>query len=290
MARVLLVSWTQSGQVARASAAFTRPFREAGHEVVEVRLRPVQPYPFPWKVSSFFGVFPETVLGRPDPIERVAAEGDFDLVILAAQVWFLSPSQPFQALLTGPDRELVRGRRVLTLMVCRNMWISGWQKLVRLVQAAGGVVTDNIVATHGGSVMASYFTTLYWMLSGKKKVAGAQLGVAEDSLARLTRLGGVAAARVTSPGALLAGESTHTVSYPHALGEQIARRLFPILARVIAATSAPGSTLRGVWAYGVLAFVLSHVFGLLVPCFTAWFLFGSRIRRWLDAQARLPVG
>ena len=173
-----------------------------------------------------------------------------------------------------------------------NMWVVGWRKLVRLVGAAGGDVTDNVAATFAGSVMASYFTALYSMLSGRKKVGGHTIGVAEDGLARLARLGSVLADRVAnaSPGApLLAGEVTHTLSYPHALGEQIAGRLFPLLARLIALTSRPGSFLRGIWAWFVLAFVLSNVFGLLIPCFTAWFLFGRRIRRWLDRQASLPV-
>ena len=291
MSRILVLSWSQSGQVRRAADAFTRPFVEAGHEVVLRELTPVTPYPFPWKVSSFFGAFPETVLERPAPIARVDAEGDFDLVIVASQIWFLSPSPPMTALFTGPDAALVRGRRTLVLVACRNMWVRGGQRLIALVRAAGGDVTDRVVATHAGPAMASYFTTLFWVLTGRRDVVKVlpKAEIADASYERLTTLGRIAAARVAEPGALLADQETAAISYPHAMGEQIGWRLYGPLATIVATLSRPDTLLRAVLSWWMLGVVLSLIFGLAIPCFSAWFLFGEPIRRWLDRVAALDT-
>jgi hypothetical protein len=293
--RVLVVWWSQSGQLRTVAEAFTRPFEDAGHEVVFLELHPVRPFPFPWKVTTFFGEFPETVLGRPAPIAPVAVPpGEWDLVVLTTQVWFLSPSQPFAALLAGADRGFLAGRRVLTLVSCRNMWVRGWRRLVTLVEAAGGRVTDRVVATHSGSVFASYFTTLAWMLTGRRdaiKVLPAA-GLAEDTFTHLAALGKVAAARLADApvdAPLLADQTTAGISHAHAFGEQLVGPLFPVLATIIAAISRPGTTLRSVCAVGMLAFILSAVIGLFIPCVLTERLLRRWIDPWLDGLARLPV-
>ncbi len=293
--RVLVVWWSQSGQLEKVARAFARPFQVAGHDVHFVALRPITPYPFPWKITTFFGEFPETVLGRPAPIAPLdAPAGPWDLVVLTSQVWFLSPSQPFAALLSGPDRAVVAGRRVLTLVSCRNMWVSGWRRLVALTEAAGGRVTDRVVATQSGSVFASYFTTLAWMLTGKRDAIKAlpAAGIGDETFDRLDALGTIAAARLTdaAPDApLLADQPTASISHVHTFGERVVGAIFPTFAHLIAAVSRPGTPLRHVSAFGMLAFMLTVVIGLFVP-----FLIAERLLRrwttpWLDGLARLPV-
>lgn len=296
--RVLVIWWSQSGQLKTVAESFATPFAEAGHEVHYVALEPVTPFPFPWKVNTFFGEFPETVLGRPAPIQRLALPpGDWDLVVLAAQVWFLSPSQPFAALLTGADRGLFVGQRVLTLISCRNMWVTGWRRLVKLVQEQGGMVTDRVVATHSGSVFASYFTTLAWMLTGKRDAIKAlpAAGLGSETFTRLAELGRIAAERLgaeprgAAPTALLADQVTATVSYPHAAGEQVVGRLFPVFATIIGAATRPRTLARDLSAVALLCFILSSVIGLFVPFVIVELLFRRWVDPWLDRLARLPV-
>ena len=102
MKKVLIVSWSQTGQLSNVVKAVAEPLLTApGIEVVFEALRPVTPYKFPWSFLHFFNAFPETVYEEPQPIQplQVSADESFDLIILAYQVWFLSPSQPMMAFL-----------------------------------------------------------------------------------------------------------------------------------------------------------------------------------------------
>src|SRR6185436_14891133 len=114
MKRVLIVSYSQTGQLDTVTRSIAGPLVESlGMTVEHARLAPQEPYPFPWPFLTFFNTFPETVHGRPRPIQplRLAPGTSFDLIILAYQVWFLSPSQPMTAFLQSPDAaRLLRGK------------------------------------------------------------------------------------------------------------------------------------------------------------------------------------
>ena len=130
-------------------------------ETAQQVLRPRAPYPFPWPLLRFFDAMPETVLLDPPALEPVAAEGEFDLVIVAYQVWFLSPSGPITAFLKSEaGRRLLRGRPVVTVIGCRNMWLNAQETVKRLVQDAGGELRDNVVFTDDAPTLATLVTTL----------------------------------------------------------------------------------------------------------------------------------
>ncbi len=292
--QVLVIWWSQSGQLERVADAFTAPFEQAGHRVVRVRVRPRVAYPFPWGVTRFFGLFPETVLERPVELEAIEIpEGDWDLVVFATTIWFLSPNQPMAAFLQSPHRDVLAGKRVLTLVGCRNMWISGWRRTVARIQAAGGEVGDRVIAIHGGPVFASYFSTLFWMLTGKRDAIKAlpAAAIPEATFAWLTELGGLAAERLDRalPGPLLADRDTASISHTHALGEQLMARVFAVLARIIAALSRPGTALRSFFAVGMLGVILSAVLTLVVPCALFRLVFGRFVDPWLESLASLPL-
>jgi len=278
--KVLVLWWSQSGQLERCMRAFCEPLEGAGWELTYARVEPAVAYPFPWNVSAFFGQFPETFREEGVDIEFAPPEGDFDLVITASQVWFLKPSPPFQRLLRDHPR-LFEGRRVLTLVACRNMWIRGWGRLAQRIREAGGVITDRVVAVHSGSVLASYFTTLAWMLTGKRD-ALKPLGKAE-----------IAARTVAEVGELgkrfAAGEHVDQapISLTHALGEQlVGRTFFPLLA-AIGKLTPRGSVLRTLFAWVQMTFTISAVFAFLLPCMGGRLLFGRWVDPWLREQARL---
>ena len=115
MKRLLLLYYSQSGDVARIAEEFALPFRDLPDvEVVVRQIEPVPPYPFPWgTLTRLLSVFPECQRGggasiRPlglDPGEK------FDLVILAYQVWHLAPSLPIQGFFKSADAQLLRGAR-----------------------------------------------------------------------------------------------------------------------------------------------------------------------------------
>ena len=289
--RVLVLWFSQSGQLRQVAEAFCAPLEAAGHEVHFVEVAPSDPFPFPWKVTSFFGIFPETVREAPIPLAPLSLpEVEWDRIVIASQVWFLSPSQPFSSFLRSPQARVLEGKRVLTLIGCRNMWINGWRRLVQHITDLGGNVTDRVVVTHSGSIFASYFSTLAWMLTGKRDAIKVlpRAGLASDALQRITDLGRVAAGRMNEE-VWLEGETTASVSHMHALGEQLAARLFPLLAAFYAATSSPGSPLRKLYAVAQLLLTLSLVFLLVLPCFVTRLFLGRWLDPWLDRLASLPV-
>ena len=146
---ILVLSYSQTGDVNRAAEAFVEPLQAAGATVVWEHLRPRVPYPSPWRsMRTFFGVMPDCMLGHAPEIEdpRFDAGAPFDLVILAYQVWFLSPSLPIRRFLESRHAEVLRGRKVVTLSVSRNMWHSASLTMKQLLAAAGGQQIDNIAS------------------------------------------------------------------------------------------------------------------------------------------------
>lgn len=283
MKRVLVLHWSQSGQLRRLMDSFVAPIAAVGHDVHQVELVPVEPFPFPWSVARFFGMHPETVLERPKPIHPLdIPPGEWDLIVLAGQVWFLSPSMPLCAFLKGPQAGVLRGRRVLVLLGVRNMWVRGFRRIVSLVEAAGGNVTDRVVGIAAGPVFASYFSTLFWMLTGRKKtVALPEAGLGADTFARVATHGEVVAAKlaVSGPGEpLLAGIPTAPISFNHAFGEQIMGILFSAIALVLGTLTRPGGALRAASAWLLMAFIVGSVFLLLPPTIVVRLL----LRRWVD--------
>ncbi|MDR3213586.1 MAG: dialkylresorcinol condensing enzyme [Azoarcus sp.] len=171
MKNVLVVSYSQSGQLADIVSALTRPLREAGVSVQHEVLCPEPAFPFPWSFFGFFDVFPESVRldPRPNCPLTLAPDAAFDLVILAWPVWFLSPAQPMTAFLQSDEgRRLLAGRPVVSVVACRNMWLTAFDTLKTLVAEAGGRLVDHVAFTDRASALATFITTPRWMLTGRR--------------------------------------------------------------------------------------------------------------------------
>jgi hypothetical protein len=172
MKKVLVVQYSQTGQLAAVVTSLCRPLMEAaGVELVVETLQPELPFPYPWPFFRFLDVFPECVALDPPPLAPLAVgDGEsFDLVILAYQVWFLAPSLPVTGFLQNPQaRRLLRGKPVVTVIGCRNMWNRAQETMKQLLADCGARLLDNLVLTDQGSSLASFVTTPRWLLTGKK--------------------------------------------------------------------------------------------------------------------------
>ena len=170
--RVLVLSYSQTGQLTEISRRILAPLEQDGRFSVHIEtLHPVKPYPFPWGFFSFLDVFPETAHMVPPPLQPLSLTGDedFDLVILPYQVWFLAPSQPITAFLKHPlAKKLLNGKPVITVIACRNMWMLAQEKMKGLLEACGARLLDNVALVDPSPTMASLWTTPFWLLSGKK--------------------------------------------------------------------------------------------------------------------------
>lgn len=192
--RVLVVSYSQSGQLARLKESFLRDIRgTAGIEVDDVVLQPQRPFAFPWRFLPFFDAFPETVHLQPAPIEQpVLAHERYDLVVIAYSVWFLSPAQPITAFLQSETaRQVLRDTPVITLIGCRNMWLMAQEKMKRLLADAGAQLVGNVVKIDQCGSAASFITTPLWMFTGKQQAVHwlPPAGISEAEIADAARFG-----------------------------------------------------------------------------------------------------
>lgn len=170
--RILVIDYSQTGQLTALTEQIIAPLKDDPDVTVRVEtLRPLKAYPFPWPFFTFFDAFPESAHMRPPEMVPLSLTGDedFDLVILPYQIWFLAPSLPITAFLKNPvAQRLLAGKPVVSVIACRNMWLTAHEKFKVLLAATGARLVDNIVVTDPGSTMGTFITTAVWMLSGRK--------------------------------------------------------------------------------------------------------------------------
>lgn len=267
MKRILVVYYSQTGDVKRMAEAFAAPLEAAGVEVVWEQLQPTEEYPSPWRnVHRFFNVMPECVLGMPPPIvqPRFDAADQFDLIILAYQVWFLSPSLPVQGFFGTEHARALRGRKVITISVSRNMWHRGSLKMKKLLAGAGAVHVDNVVITHQGPPWATFVTTTRSLFTGKRdRLWGVfpPAGITDQEAQRTQSLGEAVARRLDdwgdpSAGPMLRGLGAVSVNRRYVIPELVASRFFPFWARLIRLFGVPWRPLRHVGIFLFIHFLL----------------------------------
>jgi hypothetical protein len=195
MKKVLVLYYSQTGQLSSVVESLTKPLISSDEvEVVYQNIEPTVAYPFPWGFLEFFDAFPESVymdgcaIKEPDNINE---DDEFDLVILAYTVWFLSPSIPITGFLNSKYAKILKGKPVITLIACRNMWLMAQEKVKEKLESLGARLIDNVVLVDRGSSLATFITTPRWMLTGKKNPLWGlpEAGVHPTEVKRASRFG-----------------------------------------------------------------------------------------------------
>jgi hypothetical protein len=171
MKKVLVIYFSQSGQQMRILESLTRPFSDAGHEVIFEELKPIERFPFPWSAYEFFNAFPETFTQQPIPLQALSASTHqhFDLVIIGYQPWFLTPSRPVSSFLQSKDgRRILQNQHVVTVLGCRNMWLGAQEKVKRRLIEANARLVGHIALVDRSGNLTSLITILRWMFTGNK--------------------------------------------------------------------------------------------------------------------------
>jgi hypothetical protein len=257
MKRILIVSWSQTGQLAAVVNAVAEPLLAATDiDVVFETLHPQTPYPFPWSFLHFFNTFPETVYEKPVPLQplQVDPAAQFDLVILAYQVWFLSPSQPMMAFLqSSAAAQLLKNKPVVTLIACRNMWLMAQEVMKEKLSALGAHLVDNIVLVDRAHPAATFISTPIWMLTGKRgPFLGGRIpaaGIPVEDIAAASRFGAaivrqLPARKIHDREPMLKNLQAVVVNERLIASEKIARRSFMIWGKGLRALGTPSSKLR----------------------------------------------
>lgn len=186
--------YTQSGQALNVAKSFCR---EMQGEVVFKQIIPLHDYPFPWDKDDFFAVFPETRLGIPlSGIEQLDFSDieDADLVMVVGQSWFLSPSQPLQSFFVDQQvKEYLKGKHVVFVNACRNMWLMTSRKVKAYLKAAEANGVGHVVLQDKASNLVSALTIVRWLMFGKQR--GTKLlpdaGISENDISEASRFGRV---------------------------------------------------------------------------------------------------
>ena len=168
--KILVIYYTQSGQLEDILNNFTSPLIEAGNTVEKVRVHVANDYPFPWNGKAFFSVMPDCVLSVPTELKPFQLkENKYDLIILGYQAWFLSPGIPTNSILQHPAvKAVLKHTPVVTITGARNMWISAMQRIKKILKAADAKLVGNIALFDKHHNLISFITIFYWMFKGKK--------------------------------------------------------------------------------------------------------------------------
>lgn len=198
--------YTQTGQLREVAEAFVAPLKADGWRIRWVDVQPRVTFPLPWSIQQFFGVFsrsvdPDAAVELLEPPGGFGAEQDEqEVVLLAYQVWYLSPSLPVRSLVARHP-EAFRNRRVISLIACRNMWYSAAIEVAGLLRSAEAQRVEVVAATDTRNQAVSLVTTLRWLLTGKRDpfLWLGRAGIGADELERVTSVGRVLAEKGNCP-------------------------------------------------------------------------------------------
>lgn len=167
---ILVVYYSQSGQLEQIANNFIIPFVNNGDIVELYKIKPKNEFPFPWKSAQFFDAMPECVAGIPAEIEPpIFKQTNYDLIIFAYQPWYMSPSIPAISILQNQEfKNVLQNTPVVTLIGSRNMWAMAQEQVKKQLKNAGAILVGNIALHDRNANLISAITVQYWMFTGKK--------------------------------------------------------------------------------------------------------------------------
>lgn len=274
MKKVLVISHSQSGQLATFVELATAPLRQSDEVKVDYHcVEPINKYPYPWSFYPFFDAFPEAIyMNGCEVIPAENLEDEYDLIILGYTVWFLSPSIPMTGFLkTEQAKSLINGKPVITFIACRDMWVMAQEKMKAVIAELGGTLVDNAVLTDQGGSVYAFITTPRWLLTGKKDPFWIfpAAGVSEQDLQESERFGHRLVSALENDlekkkEPLLKNLNAVTVNGKLIGSEKIATRSFMVWGKLIQKSGKPGSFPRKI-VITIYAVFLALMVLTLVP-------------------------
>ncbi len=298
MPRILVIHYSQTGQLTRTVRSMLEPLGGLPEVCIDWHeVRPLEPFPFPWRWLTFFDAFPESVYLDPPAVEPAPFDADapYDLVVLAYQVWFLSPSLPITGFLASPDARVLAGKNVITLIVCRNMWVSAHRTMRDWLARLGARVVDHVVLTDDSPMWSTFITTPWWMMTGNRHPFPAVLppaGLDERQIARAARFGralrdALPAWSTGAAGPFLRGLSAVRVNPTLLLAERIGQRSFRVWGALVRACGKPGAAARKPVLLVYSIFLLTIIVTVLPFTATLAWLLGRYSKRVREEAAAL---
>ena len=280
--RVLVVYYSQTGQLTDiVNSALTPLLNDPNIQLDFEELKPSTPYPFPWTSQQFFDAFPESFQEIPCEMEPTAIPDDanYDLIIVAYQTWYLSISIPVSSFLQSEKaRHIFKDTPIVTIVGCRNMWLSGQEKMKRRLHSLSAKLVGNIVFYDKAYNLVSVYTILRWMLYGKK----GNSGVSQKDIDEAPKFGEIIRKSLSSGNLesmhpeLLQSGAIKVVDNLTSL-EKTANKLFSFWAKFVRNKGGPGDPNRNT-RLKLFAFYLLNGIVLLSPLTTLIFYISSIFR------------
>jgi hypothetical protein len=169
MKNILVINYSQSGQLDEIIDNFLLPFDAS--QIDRIKIFPKKPFPFPWTTKEFFDSMPESVMEEKSELEPINFQSsEYDLIIVGYQPWYLSPSIPTTALFSNEKfLSLLKNKPVITIIGSRNMWLNSQEIIKEHIHKAGGVLVANIPLIDRHNNFISAYSILQWMITGVKK-------------------------------------------------------------------------------------------------------------------------
>ena len=100
--------------------------------------------------------------------------------------------------------ELVRDRKVVSVITCRGLWKRGYRIFEKKIAAGGGRIVDSLVLRDPATQLVNPITTVFHLLTGRTLDRGPlkrvfpPIGIGEDGLRRAREFGKRLSARLTA--------------------------------------------------------------------------------------------
>lgn len=169
--KILALYYSQTGQIRNILESLLSQVREEV-DVDFVAIEPEEAFPFPWPALRFFDTMPETVEQLPvpmKPLPEALLQNRYDLVLFGYQPWFLNPSLPVASFLKSPSAQILQGKKVLTVIGARNMWLHAQEKVKEDLQRLGATLVGNIALVDTNPNIISTLTVIRWAFQGQKE-------------------------------------------------------------------------------------------------------------------------
>lgn len=271
MKRVLCLYYSQTGQLESIVHSITAPL--VGSDNIDIQLAKISPkkdFPFPWPFTTFFNTFPESNYADPielEPLDYSDEElAQFDLVILAYQVWFLSPSLPTSSFLQSEQAKILfKDTPVITVIGCRNMWLMAQESMKQSLENLGARLIDNVVLTDSSGAAFSFISTPLWMLTGNKGPVGIipAAGVSQEKIQAASRFGKALKAALTDDNPLntplFKGLAAVEINENLIASEKVAKRGFLLWGRLIRFVGKKSPALRKPIVYLYVVYLVTLI-------------------------------
>lgn len=268
---VLVILYSQTGQLSAIAEQTLAPLLADACISVHLEiLKPVREHPFPWPFFRFLDTFPESAHLVPEQLHPLSVDEatQFDLILVFYQVWFLAPSRPVIAFLDTPiAQRMLRGKPVVTIIACRNMWMQAHTRMRKVLAHIGARHLDNVVLTDRAPTVATLLTTPLWLLTGRKTpVPGLPTaGVTPVEIKRSIRFGralrdALHAGHERGEAPLLSGLSAVEAQPQLMVSERAGSRSFYLWGKLLRLAGPPGAWPRK----PLLVFYVIFLLGIIV--------------------------